>query len=392
MPEGTALLTRTDPAALRTKTLRTLARQFATVAAQHDRDGSFPAGNIAALHQAGLLGLTVPRRYGGGEAGLAEAAQAISIVAEGCASTALIFAMQLFKHAGYGRHGVWTEALRARIGQAAVEQGALINTLRVEPLLGSPTRGGLPETIVRRQPDGSAVLNGHKIYATGAPGLRWMDVWARSDDDPALVGHVLVPADAPGVRIVETWDHHGMRATGSHDVVFTDVHLPPGHIEGLRRPEEWHPDAEQQAWNAAGLGALYTGVAKAARDWIVQFLHDRVPTGLGASLATLPRAQEKVGEVEMLLVANDRLIASIAAQTDRGDPPPPSESALVKTMIMENAVRAVDVAAALAGNHAHSRANAIERHLRDVSAGPVQAPQPDAALVGGGRVALKRGG
>jgi alkylation response protein AidB-like acyl-CoA dehydrogenase len=173
-------------------------------------------------------------------------------------------------------------------------------------------------------------------------------------------------------------------------VVFTDVHLPAGHMKGLRPPAQWSPDPEQQAWNAAGLGALYTGVARAARDWIVTFLQTRVPTGLGAPLATLPRMQEKVGEIEMLLTANDRLISSIAMQTDRDGPPSPSESAVVKTMIMENAVRAVDVAASLAGNHAHARANAIERHLRDVRSGPVQVPQPDAAWLGAGRAVLQR--
>ena len=60
------------------------------------------------------------------------------------------------------------------------------------------------------------------------------------------------------------------------------------------------------AWNAAGIGAIYTGIARAARDWVVDFLRHRVPTGLGAPLSTLPRAQEKVGEIEMLLAANAR--------------------------------------------------------------------------------------
>ncbi len=387
MPEGAARLTDAGAGV----GLRALSRQFAAVAAAHDRDASFPTGNIAAMHQAGLLGLTVPQRYGGQGAGLAKAAEAIGIVAEDCASTALIFAMQLLKHAGFARHGVWTEALRERLGREAVEAGALVNTLQVEPDLGSPRRGGLPATTVERLPDGSAILNGRKIYSTGAPGLRWMDVWARSADEPAMVGHVLVPADAPGVQIIETWDHHGMRATGSHDVVFTNVHLPPGHAEGLRLQADWPPDADQAAWNAAGIGALYTGVARAARDWIVTFLQTRTPTSLGAPLATLPRMQERVGEIEMLLATNARLIASVAEQTDRGAPPTPGESGLVKAMVIENAVRTVDAAASLAGNHAHSRANAIERHLRDGRSGPVQAPQADAVWTGVGRGVLQRG-
>ena len=66
-----------------------------------------------------------------------------------------------------------------RVAAEAVENGALINALRVEPELGSPTRGGMPSTVLRRTADGWT-LSGHKIFATGAPGLRWMDVWARA--------------------------------------------------------------------------------------------------------------------------------------------------------------------------------------------------------------------
>ena len=59
--------------------------------------------------------------------------------------------------------------------------------------------------------------------------LRWMLVWARSDDADPLVGSFLVEAGTPGVRIVETWDSLGMRATRSDDVVFEDASIPLEH-------------------------------------------------------------------------------------------------------------------------------------------------------------------
>ncbi|MDR3529245.1 MAG: acyl-CoA/acyl-ACP dehydrogenase [Rhodopila sp.] len=364
--------------------LRALSRTFAADAARVDSEARFPAANIDRLRQAGLLALTVPKRYGGLGGGLLDTTRVLGIVAEGCASTSLILAMQLFKQAGLTRTGLWPESVQARIAAEAVEGGALINALRVEPELGSPTRGGLPSTVLRRTPDGWA-LSGHKIFATGAPGLRWMDVWARHEDQ---VGHVLVRGDAPGIRIVETWDHIGMRATCSHDVLFTDVPVEHAHV-ALKAPAEWlSADPAQMAWNAAGIGAIYTGIARAARDWVADFLRHRVPTGLGAPLATLPRAQERVGEIEMLLSANDRLIFSIATETDYGSPTSPNESGLIKAMVIENAIRAVELAASLAGNHAHARANPIERHIRDVRSGRVQAPQADAAFVAAGRGVL----
>lgn len=49
---------------------RQLAADFATRAAEHDRDGSPPKENYAALRDAGFYGLVVPKEYGGQEAGL----------------------------------------------------------------------------------------------------------------------------------------------------------------------------------------------------------------------------------------------------------------------------------------------------------------------------------
>jgi alkylation response protein AidB-like acyl-CoA dehydrogenase len=364
--------------------LRAISHAFAEDAAQVDREAVFPAANIGRLRNAGLLALTVPQRYGGLGGGLRDAATVLGIIAEGCASTSLILAMQLFKLADLNRGDLWPEAVRARIAAEAVAGGALINALRVEPELGSPTRGGIPATVLRHTANGWT-LSGHKIFATGAPGLRWLDVWAAHEDK---VGHVLVHTDAPGIRIVETWDHIGMRATCSHDVLFTDVPVQCEHI-ALKHPAEWlNADPAQMAWNAAGIGAIYTGIARAARNWVIGFLRHRVPSGLGTPLSTLPRAQEKVGEIEMRLSANDRLIASIAAETDYGLPTAPNESALIKAMVIRNAISAVELAASLAGNHAHAKANAIERHIRDVRSGRVQAPQEDAAFVAAGRGVL----
>jgi alkylation response protein AidB-like acyl-CoA dehydrogenase len=372
-----------------TSDVAAMARDFATRAGAHDRDGSFPHENLARLHEAGLLALTVPRQHGGAGAGLLEAAEAIGLVAQGCASTALVFAMQLTQQAALARNERISQALRARVAGDAVRDGALLNALRVEPELGSPSRGGLPQTVVRRQEDGSLLLSGRKIYSTGAPGLSWMMVWARDDAAEPNVGPVLVPAHAPGIRIEESWDHLGMRATGSHDVVFEAVRLPASHAADLRPPAAWGaPDPAFASWNAATLGALYTGIARAARDWVVDFLRNRVPTGLGKPLATLPRMQEKVGEVEALLAGNGRLIASLGAEFDAGRPAPMTEAHALKAVLMENAVRAVETAAALAGNHALSRSHPMERHLRDVLCSRVHVPSGEAAYVAAGRAAL----
>ncbi len=376
---------------------------LAAHAASVDRDGAFPWDGLRALHAAGLLALTARPEDGGAGAGLLQAAAVVRQAGRGCASTALILAMQLI-HLRTAARSDWPERLRAQIGRGAVCSGALINALRVEPALGTPARGGLPATLARRTAGGWSIT-GRKIYSTGAPGLAFMLVFARveplgspdvepkgspdTEEAAPRTGLFLVPAQSPGVRIEATWDQLGLRGSGSHDVVFENVQVPADHALDLRPPADWaQPDPDTTAWNTLLVAALYTGVAEAARDWVASFLRGRAPASLGAPLATLPRMQEAVGRIEALLLANRRLIAGAAAEADAGRPPSPTESGLLKTTAAENAIEAVQGAVQLAGNHGLSRANPLERHLRDVLCARVHTPQPDAAFAAAGRLAL----
>ena len=182
-------------------------------------------------------------------------------------------------------------------------------------------------------------LSGRKIYSTGAPILKWYAVWAKTDEPETRVGLFLVPAGLPGTRIIETWDHLGLRASGSHDVVFEDVVFPLDHEIDVRKPEEWRvPDFTQSVVHAIFVAAIYDGVARAARDWLVDFLRNRKPSNLGASLATLPRVQEIVGGIEARLAVNARLIDSFAGDFDDGVLLSASESNIVKLTVTNNAV------------------------------------------------------
>ncbi len=373
---------------------RTLSRAFAARAGAHDRDASFPHENMAALHASGLLALSVPAALGGGGHGLRLACDVVGTVAEGCAATALVLAMQLVHQRQVARSGRFPMALRERVGRAAVEHGALINALRVEPALGTPARGGLPATVARRAADGSWRLSGHKIYSTGAPGLTWGLCFARTDEPAPRVGQFLLPLRAtdggfaPGVRMEETWDQLGLRASGSHDLLLDDVSLPAEHALDLAPPGPPAPDPEGTAWQCLVVAGLYTGVARAARDWFTAFLHARAPSSLGASLATLPRMQDLLGGVEALLGANRRLLDSAARDVDEGHPPSPVECGLLKTTCAENAIEAVQRVVAAAGNPALSRREPLERHLRDVLCARIHTPQADAARLAAGRAAL----
>jgi alkylation response protein AidB-like acyl-CoA dehydrogenase len=365
-----------------------LASGFAARASQHDRDASFPFENFKELSEAGLLALTVPAALGGSGAGALDAARIINIFSKADPSTAVVLSMHYIQHLVMARSTRWPGRLSRKLAREAVEGVALINALRVEPDLGSPSRGGLPATIARKTETGWR-LSGRKIYSTGAPVLKWYAVWAKTDEPNIRVGLFLVPAGLPGTRIVETWNHLGLRASGSHDIVFDDVVFPLDHEIDVREPEQWRvPDFTQATVHAIFVAAIYDGVARAARDWLVEFLKNRVPSNLGASLATLPRVQEVVGGIEARLAVNARLIESFAGDYDDGVLLSASESNIIKLTVTNNAVAVVEDALSLTSNHGLTRANPLERHYRDVLCGRVHTPQDDATRVNAGRLAL----
>ena len=347
-------------------------RALAEHAADNDRTGDFPAKGIQIVHEAGLLTRTADGRHG-----LGDTVRVLTALGQGDPSVALISAMTIFSHAGAAG---WPAEIYAGVLAESALRPTLINALRVEPELGTPARGGLPATTARRTAEGWE-LTGHKIFSTGAVGLRWMQVWARTDEDPVRAGAFLVRTDAPGITVDRTWSHLGLRASRSDDVTFDRVRIPyeatvfaadPG---GLR------------AWNALGIGAIYLGVARSARDWLVRYLNERTPTNLGKPLASLPRFQAEVGEIELALLAASTLVDHLAAAVDRGET---VDANLGKTAATRAAIDAVQRAVALIGNAALTQHHPLERHLRNVLCGRIHTPQDDVVLTTAGRAALER--
>ncbi|MEP7216484.1 MAG: acyl-CoA dehydrogenase family protein [Anaerolineaceae bacterium] len=369
---------------------RALADRFALTAAEVDRTAAFPFANFEALRDTGLLNLTVPTRLGGTGAGLETACRVVSTIGGGEPSTALVYAMHLIYHALPALNGVWTPSVHEMLCRESLAGIALINVMRVEPELGTPTRGGLPSMTAVRTASGWRV-SGHKMYATGSPLLRYFICWSRTAGDDPQVGWFVVPRDAPGLRIVETWDHMGMRATGSHDLILENVEIPAEYAVDIRAPGAWlPPDPVQSSWNNLVLAALYHGIARAAATWLRGYLHDRVPANLGTSLATLPRFQSSIGEIEGLLWENERLIFGLAAELDVGgyDPRVASQTGFAKFAATNNAVKAVDIAMSLIGNPGLSRSNPLERYHRDVLCSRIHMPQDDMVTLNAGKAAL----
>ena len=373
---------------------------LAARAEEHDRDATFPYQGIEAVHEAGLLTLTVARRYGGPGATLAETVRVLGRLGRGDASVAVVTAFTLLHHAEQGRTSGWPAAGYRRLLTESRRGPALVNTLRAEP--GHPT--GLPETVARRDDEGW-LISGRKTYCTGAEALAWMAVTARTEGPAPRVGTFLIRGDSAGVEVDPTWDQLGLRASASHDVLLDKVRVPAELALGLGGGRDAARESVREAaresaaaaagvtraWHDLALAAVYLGVARSAQDWLVRFLGQRTPANLTEPLATLPRYRSALGEIEAVLIGAEELVHGLAPRVDLAEPDAVARTGPAQLLASRAAISAVQQAVALTGNPGLSRRHPLERYLRDVLSGRVHFAADEAVLEAAGRAALDRG-
>ncbi|AVC46738.1 acyl-CoA dehydrogenase family protein [Rhizobium leguminosarum] len=360
-------------------------RVIADAAPDADRTGQFPWIGIRAVHQSGLLESTVAIRYGGQGATLADAAHILAALGRGDPSVALISAMTIFNHLGQAAKNHWPDDLYRRLLAEAKQRPLLLNAARVEPELGSPARGGLPATVARRTASGWSIT-GRKRFVTGAYGLTHFLVWAHTDETPARVGTFVVPNGLPGIHVIENWNSLGMRATGSHDVEYTDVEIPTENVLELVDPSVAQQDNRAHAAITLALTAIYLGAAEAAQAAFIRFAHERVPANLGHPIARTERFVTLSGEID-LLVSGARQIIFGALDANHGD----AEKMIRARLIAGRQLReAVQIAVRGIGNPGLSADLGLERHFRDIQSVLVHAPQEDTSISILGRAAFDR--
>ena len=351
-----------------------LSREVASRAAAADRTGTLPAEDVAAFKASGLAALSVPTKYGGLGADLGLATEVLLELAQGSTSTALVATMQvnLFGHSLEAN--AWGEHTETFCDLAV--KGELFNAAASEPQLGSPSRGGLPETEAKyygeRRGD-TLVLNGHKTWVTGGEQLGHLLVRARVGDEAKTVW---CPNHLPGVRWENTWGGGlSLRGSGSNDVFFENVELPASHLldDGPKAVNVWFPLL---------IGATYLGTALAARDTAIHYAQNRVPTALGKPIATLPTIQRQLGDLEVKLLAAQTLLLDTARAWDgHGDRDAFYPRVVAaKYVAVETALSVTEAALRLAGGSSLSSELPLERFFRDVRAGLMHPPSGDAAL------------
>lgn len=363
---------------------RGLAVGFAARAALHDREASFPFENFEELRAAGFMRLTVPRSHGGYEAPLTTFLRVQEELARGDGSTALAFMMHAKLFGAQRESRTYSDAWFDEFCRGAVEEGWLCNTVATEEGLGSPAGGGLPDTAAVAV-EGGWRLTGRKTFTTMAPILKYFIVLARVDVPGAEpeVASFVVYRDDEGFRVEETWDALGMRATGSHDVVFEGCLLPADRIASRRGVEAGDMrGASAMAWFALGVAATTIGVAQAALEYAVAFANERTPNSQ-KTIREYPGVRTRIARIALLLQRSRALVYGSAAAWERGEtsgPWPAANIAIAKVDTLNNCIEAVDLAMRVVGGVSLQKRRPIERHYRDVRAGLHNPPLEDRAM------------
>jgi alkylation response protein AidB-like acyl-CoA dehydrogenase len=364
--------------------------RFAERAPRHDREGTFAFENVEDLRAAGLPRLPVPVALGGDGFTLFQCVQILRHIARADASTALGLAMHFHVVGTLAETRTWPEAAFTRLCQEIVRDGALVNSAASEPEMGSPSRGGLPDTIAVRVP-GGFVLSGCKRWVTYAPALRYFLVTAQLDGG---IGVFAVASDAPGLTLIDNWGHSlSLRASGSFDVQLKDVFvLAEWHVE-QREAGQPKRGGLPAGWPTCAFAAVYLGVGEGALMALVDYAWQRTPTALGKPIAELPNLQRSVGQMDIAL----RAARAVLEETTRRWSEHPearaemeADLATAKHLCTNAAITVTDIALRAAGASGLEPTLPLERYFRDARAGLMHPPQDDRALEVIGKHVLTR--
>jgi alkylation response protein AidB-like acyl-CoA dehydrogenase len=239
-----------------------------------------------------------------------------------------------------------------------------------------------PSTRATRTESGWTV-SGKKIFCSMAPAATQFAVSVSFYDaqEKPRYGYAEVPAKSPGVHILEDWDALGMRASGSHSVVFEDVELPASALRGgfpsgsaaglMSRNLAsglFHASAAVGVAEAAHSVVLHRlGKTMAGPPWpSVQGLAAENAIDVSALRAVISRAAHLVDEYHRAHPASDGTEQELARVF--------AEVQAAKAFVGQAAARVVNRALSMSGGAGYLNRDPLSRAYRDVRAADFMQP------------------
>ena len=282
------------------------------MATEVDGRGEFHLPHVKTLSDAGLLGLIVPRAYGGMAGGLRDLCAATFALATACPSTALAF----FFHCSSASRGLLAlEALDAGLFD---EAEAPVVRAFAEKVLYTMGRDGkwlanfASESVkseqaaitigtIARPVDGGYRLTGVKSFgcATGVADRYLVTAGLEGEDTAAGLCTFFVDRDGEGVSEREHWDAIGMRGTATHGIILDNVFV--ASVDALAIPAAFTRCMQMSRGSfvgnqVAGI-ACYLGAAFALYRYTIDHLRNKKFADSDKSVGTSPYQQELIGRM-----------------------------------------------------------------------------------------------
>src|SRR3989442_11774910 len=330
-------------------------------AAGIDKSGEFPTDVMHAAAQQGLLGVTIPRQWGGAGRDYVSYALAIEAVARASATVAVSLSVtnslvaEGIAHAG--RDAQREKWLRPLARGEAIGAFALS-----EPEAGTDAANQKTKSVK----DGSGYrITGRKVWVAHAEEAKVVIVFARTR--PGLRGQgvtaFLVPMDTPGIRRTARADSLGVRGLGCMDL---DLDISVGDDQVLGSVDQGFRLA---MWALQGgrvaIAAQALGIGEAALDAAI--VHAKQRETWGHPIASYQAIQWMLADTATELDAARLLTLKAATAKDRQETSP-LESSMAKLAASEAAHRAADKAMQILASAGYRRGSIVERLFRDVRA------------------------
>ena len=331
-------------------------------AVEIDQNQEIPQRVIDKLFDLGVLGMTIPREYGGGGFGITSYNRVLERIGRSCGSTAVLVSA----HQSIGCKAVMlfgTPEQKARWLPHLASDWLSAFCLS-EPNVGCDAGG--QETTCEKSADGTHyLLNGEKKWSTsgGLSGLFTVMAKQKMEGGKEKVTALVCTPDMPGIDIFQkNRSKCGIRGTWQARIRFTDVKVP---AENLLHKEGKGLTVALSCLNygRCTLSAGMLGGSRRAMEQAIKWTQARCQ--FDRPLAEFDLVRQKIARMAALTYAMDAVLYMTTGMLDRHDEDIQLETAVCKVFCSEMGWRVVNDAMQCMGGEGYMTENEIERIFRD---------------------------